>query len=252
MAELSSEWEHTLELSKAAMERAGTWEKNAECWEAKYKTFKETQPMLYLADIKKAYPSAPRQPMWDALKKERLPPRILAIFRRLHTDTSYSVRLKAGDSAAYTLKKGLREGCASPCTLYNVFHNYALAELNKVTPGISLRRSPSLCCSWRAATGEESTRSLHTLGFADDTTTIFPATRVEEVREQVKKVLGERGETVHSGKDEFMTTRVYRPTESLPLGHKHEVRMSGVWIDPDGGARMDPTMRKRAASKVWA
>ena len=51
------------------MERAGTWERSAERWEAEYKMFKETQPMLYLADIKKAYPSAPRRAMWDLLEK---------------------------------------------------------------------------------------------------------------------------------------------------------------------------------------
>ena len=39
------------------------------------------------------------------------------------------------------LKRGLREGCASSCTLYNVFHNCALEELNRVTPGIRLRCS---------------------------------------------------------------------------------------------------------------
>ena len=40
------------------MERAGTRERNAERWEDEHKVFTETQPMLYLADIKKAYPSA--------------------------------------------------------------------------------------------------------------------------------------------------------------------------------------------------
>ena len=33
VAELSSEWERKLEGSRAAMERAGTWERNAERWE---------------------------------------------------------------------------------------------------------------------------------------------------------------------------------------------------------------------------
>ena len=94
VAELSSEWERNLEVSRSAMERAGTWEKNAERWVAEHKMYKETQPMLYLADIKKAYPSAPRQPMWDLLKRNGLPPRILAVFRRLHSETSYSVRLR--------------------------------------------------------------------------------------------------------------------------------------------------------------
>ena len=55
--------------------------------------------------------------------------------------------------------------------------------------------------------------------------TIFPAPKVEKVREQVEKVLGERGETVLSG--------------NLPPGHKREVRMLGTWIATDGGARMD-------------
>ena len=200
VAELSSEWERKLEGSKAAMERAGTWERNAERWETEHKLFKEPQPMLYLADIKKAYPSAPRQPMMDLLKRNGLLPRILAVFRRLHGETSYTVRLRSGDSGVYSLKRGLREGCASSCTLYKVFHNCALEELNGVTPGIRPRCSPSLRCNGRPRGGrrdvpleEETLRCLHTLGFEDDTTTIFPAPKLDIVREQVRKVLGDRG-----------------------------------------------------------
>ena len=73
VSELSSEWERNLEVCRSAVERACTWERNAERWEAEHKVFKETQPMLYLADIKKAYPSVPRQPMWDLLKRNGLP-----------------------------------------------------------------------------------------------------------------------------------------------------------------------------------
>ena len=220
--------------------------------------FKETQPMLYLADIKHTHP--PRDSRCGTvLKRNGLPPRILAVFRRLHGETSYSVRLRSGDSGVYTLKRGLREGCASSCTLYNVFHNCALEELNRVTLGIRLRCSPSLHCNGRARGGrrdaplaEETLRCLHTLGFADDTTTIFPAPKLASVREQVTKVLGDRGETVHPGKDEFMTTGMYRPNETLAAGHQHHVRMLGAWIDTDGSIRMDTSIRIRAAAKVWS
>ena len=63
VAELSSEWERNLGLSRAAMERTGTWDRNAERWQTEHSAFKETQPAMYLADIKKAYPSAPTQPL---------------------------------------------------------------------------------------------------------------------------------------------------------------------------------------------
>ena len=69
VAELSSEWERNLEVSRSAMERAGTWERNAERWEAEYKMFQETQPMTYLADIKKAYPSSPSSDVGPVEKK---------------------------------------------------------------------------------------------------------------------------------------------------------------------------------------
>ena len=49
-----------------------------------------------------------------------------------------------------------------------------------------------------------------------------------------------------------MTTGMYIPNETLPVGHQHHVRMLGAWIDTDGGTRMDTTMRIRAAAKVWA
>ena len=95
-------------------------------------------------------------------------------------------------------------------------------------------------------------RCLQTLGFADDTTTIFPAPKLASVREQVRTVLGDREESVHPGKDEFMTIGIYSPNETLPAGHHHHVRMLAAWIDTDGRARMDTTMRIRAAAKVWS
>ena len=91
----------------------------------------------------------------------------------------------------------------------------------------------------RCTAGRKTLRCLHTLGFADDTTMIFPAPKFASVREQVKKVLGDWGETVHPEKDEFTTTGMYRPHETLPAGHQHHVRMLGAWIDTDGGTRMD-------------
>ena len=191
------------------------------------------------------------------LKRNGLLPRILAVFRRLHSETLYSLRLRSGDM----LKRGLREGCASSCTLYNVFHNCALEEMNRVTPGTRLRCSPFLRCNEQMRGGrrdappaEETLRCLHTLGFADDTTTIFPAPKLASAREQVRTVLGDRrgAGAVHPGKDEFMTTGIHRPNETLPAGHHHHVRMLGAWIDTDGRARMDTTMRIRAAAKVWS
>ena len=46
VAELSSDWERNLQVSRSRMERAGTWERNAERWEAEHKMFKEAHPML--------------------------------------------------------------------------------------------------------------------------------------------------------------------------------------------------------------
>ena len=127
-----------------------------------------------------------------------------------------------------------------------MFHDCALEELNRVTSGVRLRCSPSLRRSGRARGG----RRDEPLFFADDTTTIFQAPKLDMVREQVKKVLGDRGETVHPGKDEFMTTGMYRPNETLPAGQQHHVRMLGPWIDSNKRTRVDTTMRIRAAAKV--
>ena len=130
----------------------------AECGEAEDKTFKETQPMLYLGDIKRPFPSSPEQPLWDEGS-------LLASWQ-FSVDSTPTLRTacdKAGDSEA-TFKRGLREGCALSCTLNNVFHIFALEERNKVTPGISLRCSPSLRCSGRetspATTVEEALHKL--------------------------------------------------------------------------------------------
>ena len=206
---------------ESAMERAGTWERNA--------------------------PSAPRQPMWDLLKRNGLPPRILAVFQRFHGETSYSVRLRSGDPGVYMRKRGLREGCASSCKLnrsdaWNTLEMLALIALQREN-----ERRPKRC----TARGRKHCDACTLWILRDDTTTIFPAPKLANVREQVKTVLGDREEDCAPGKRRVHDDRNVQ-TEREFAGHHHHVRMLGAWIDTDGGALMDTTMRISAAAKVWS
>eukprot|EP00959_Pyramimonas_sp_CCMP1952_P121508 2540742-Pyramimonas_sp.AAC.1 len=238
ICELYAEWELRLHRSRAACERAGTWEQHRGEWETEHALFQKKRAVLYLADIKKAYPAVPREPLWDALRIEGLPLTLVAVFRRLDSETACQVKLGHGTSSTYQLFRGLREGCASSCGLFNVYHNYSLRELLDNLPGVRLQCSTRLRCAmgrrpWRDP-GAVAQRVFRAMGFADDTSSWTDAQRLEATRRMVFDTLGDRGEEVHPGKGEFLQTGVYDENGELPAGFHRAVRVLGAWVDTDG------------------
>ena len=83
---------------------------------------------LSLLDIKKAYPSTPRNAAWRVLQNEGVPAHVINLLQHLHSDTIYRCRNSLGTSEPYQLQRGLREGCPSSCMVYLMFHNAVLRD----------------------------------------------------------------------------------------------------------------------------
>ena len=75
--------------------------------------YADTQPFIYVANIKKAFPKVDRDSLWHTLKRIGVPSKPISIVDRLHSRTKYVIRLSTGTSDEYELQRGLREGCPS-------------------------------------------------------------------------------------------------------------------------------------------
>ena len=60
-----------------------------------------------------------------------VPQKLVNLLATLHQSTKYVVRTAEGDSRVYTLNRGLREGCPSSCTAFNLGHNENLKAIKR-------------------------------------------------------------------------------------------------------------------------
>ena len=99
------------------------------------------RPLVYLADIKKAFPTVDRELLFALLDVLGIPPKLIDTFKRLHGNTVYTVRLSTGDSSLYTLAAGVREGCPSSTTLFIAHHNTPLQQIGEEVECVHVRVS---------------------------------------------------------------------------------------------------------------
>lgn len=72
------------------------------------------RPLFYLADINKAFPTVDRELLFALLDVLGIPPKLIDMFKRLHGNTVYTVRLSTGESSLYTLAARVRECFRAP------------------------------------------------------------------------------------------------------------------------------------------
>ena len=90
--------------------------------------------LIRLFDIEKAYPRVSRDALWNALASKGCSLFFLKICHALHEHTRYSVKMCDGNSSSYVADKGLREGCPSSPTLFNVYHHAVMEDLRGQGP----------------------------------------------------------------------------------------------------------------------
>ena len=80
-------------------------------------------PVATLLDITKACPTVNRPILWSILTKFGIKGKMRRALEGLHEQTEYKFRGKETNSASWTPKRGLREGCATSPKLFNVYHS---------------------------------------------------------------------------------------------------------------------------------
>ena len=125
----------------------------------------EGRPLFHRADIKKAFPTDDRAILFPLLDALGVPPKLVDIFRRLHSDCTAT-----GDSSLYTLAAGVREGCPSSTTLFIAHHNVPPKQIEDDADGILIRTSKTeaLRAPVKQATGNRSYHWHRLQGRMDD------------------------------------------------------------------------------------
>lgn len=175
-------------------------------------------PLVVLSfDIKRAYPSVPREAAFQVFSKAfGLPDTLIAVIRSLHNHTSFFIRTRQGDSEPFTSSKGFREGCPSSPGLYNMFHTIPVLQLvaaaTQLDPpaGVQLgakharklnQRIRNIPRQW-GASGLYHTFRMCILLFADDTKALCRQSSYQRVEALVESILQQWGETLHPSKTE--------------------------------------------------
>ena len=81
------------------------------------------RPGAVLLDITTAYPRANKPLMWEILDRLAIPNWILRLLKGLHEDTTSKIKGRNELSEGWKPQRGLREGCATSPTLFNIYHS---------------------------------------------------------------------------------------------------------------------------------
>ena len=69
--------------------------------------------------------------LWAILSKYELPRSTINKLEDLHEHTSYRVKGQDGESTGYIPQRGLREGCATLPTIFNIFNQGVMRIVDK-------------------------------------------------------------------------------------------------------------------------
>ena len=77
----------------------------------RYREQKKDLHMVFI-DLEKAYDKIPRNVMWWALEKHKVPTKYITLIKDMYSDIVTSVRTCDGDTDAFPIKIGLHQGSA--------------------------------------------------------------------------------------------------------------------------------------------
>ena len=145
-----------------------------------------TDPEARLLDLTKAYPRVSKPVLWAVLRRYAMEGPFLDTLMDLHEATTYSIKGKEGDSEEWTPERGLREGCPSSPSLFNIYHQVVMRQAEKARLDRAEEKGTNVGIAWTWMPGnrfsgknmvethksETQTARISLSLFADDTTPI--------------------------------------------------------------------------------
>lgn len=215
-----------------------------------------------MADIRKAYPRTVRAALYDRVAAAGFPPSAQRIIYGLHSLAQYRIRSSESLGAPFQLDRGLKEGDATSCPLFNLFHSNAVAYTMHIMkeeigddlgvpmrhfPGLRLGRRPTKASQWHNQPDHPD--RLVQMFFADDMNLFHKIRSHQRIERILVDGMRRWGVEVHPGKCERIVNK--SADERLPAGVSTSPRFINPWLRGDGKHDGDIAKRRSRGVTLW-
>ena len=192
--------------------------------------------------------------LWSVLANLGMTSKVLEVLKGLHEHTCYRITGKEGLSSEWIPARGLREGCATSPTLFNIYHaeSMRIAQSKRKEKAKEQQQECGLTWTWTPGnclpaaepsrilySKESETINITDTLFADDSTLIGWTDELKTGKEVVKESMLDFEEKCHDGKE-----------ESIAFGTEgaQSTRMLGTLL----GRKEDCNARTKRGNAAWA
>lgn len=95
---------------------------------------KEDKMVTVFIDLEKAYDSIPRNQIWSALRRRKIPEYMVNLIENTYAKNKTTVKTSAGTTNSFEIKTGVHQGSALSPFLFNVVIDEAIGDILQETP----------------------------------------------------------------------------------------------------------------------
>ena len=164
-------------------------------------------------DFKCAFDMVNRQTLWMFMGKMGISDKLISVIKALHTNTMGKVRVGKQESKAFSINKGVRQGCPTAPVLFNL---YLFGLMH--TAGYQ---------NWEGAQ-LDATKTFSSGEFADDIVLVGSPQQVEKNLQALNAVASADGMTISTKTDCMWLTHPFAPAPPLHIIRNPEDPTSSV------------------------
>ena len=207
---------------------------------------------LRFFDLEKAYPKVARHALWRALTIKGCPGKFQKVLRAIHEGTASKVRVRGFESTSFIPGRGLREGCPSSPSLFNLMHHCIMevyrarrarqARAAGLVPGVEWTYKVDGRVAKRKGDREDEGRHtrrriIGDFAYADDTGIIGDVAETRTAEALFAGTISDFAGKVNVDKTEGLRVQsMARPATDVPwLGELHTVKHVGALLSERAG-----------------